>query len=291
MMEKKEDIFTSFKIVYLFGKIFHTVSFTIDGPPRNRKFIITNFDISLLFIYSLIYFIILYIFVSHETKNSNSVVVDITRYSVIVLHFSLVPTLIIFGIFHARDIFDILRKMQNICFYLEQKNIVMNYKEIEVKSLVVVILVLLYSIVAIICNLDAIPTTAVVAIYLSTCTIFLKSVELQLLLFLYIFNVLLKAFTLHINNNLACDSFFLKEILGVHFELFSLGKFINKIYNIFIVKIFLTWIITVFVTLHFGEMLGNLTFSFVYSTVVWIATNIMVIGATVYLYEACRTEV
>lgn len=291
MQNKKEDIFTSFKIVCLFGKIFHTISFTIEGPSTNPKFLVTKFDIILRIIYSIIFLIVTYIFVKDNWINNSEFNLRILcSHSTVVLHLSLVLILLIFGIIHAKNIFDILKKLQQISLNLKTKNICISYKEVRSKCLIFIIIYLFIFIVGIFCNIEVFSSDTLLGIYTSIIATILKSLELQLFFFLYVFSMLLKALNIHINNNFQ-KCLVLKEAMLVHFDLFILGKFINKVYRIFIVKIFSVWFSTVSVSFIFRETIDNLTFSYFYSSFVLNVVNIVVISVIIYFYKTCQNEV
>lgn len=211
-------------------------------------------------------------------------------YSAMVLHIVLVPILLIFGVIHSKNIFDILKKMQHICINLEQKNIFIDYKSVTTKCLIFIKVSLSAFVLGVICNVIILFMAKLIAIYISVIALIIKSLELQLVFFLYMLNVLLKALNVHIYNNFQENSL-LKEAMRLHFELFSVGKFISQVYRIFIVRLFSMWLATVLVAFTFKEMLSNLSFSYFYSSFVWNVSNIVVLGVIIYFHEACRIEV
>lgn len=294
-MVNNNNLFKAFKFSYIIGKIFGSISFSVKDFSNFQKIEISKTDKIISCVHIFLVSVILLICSRRIHEYFSSDIITILALVLMLIYFSLIITVIAFGIINRTKISKIWLRLFRFSKWLEFVNLFVNYDKLKfVVNFVILFLffaAISYSI------FDYLSETSLnIVIFYEICTLVAVSMESQIIMLLLSVKTLAKLLNKYIistdftklsekqKNN------YLKNIMKKHYELFDICKRIDKSFNFMIVRTFTTIFDLSFCA--FNISITNIEMWIFYvDCILWCLTNLFSSALIIFFCEASKLEV
>lgn len=295
MKNTYEDIFSTLKFLLWFGKIFSSMTFSIEGCPDNRKAVVKRLDKLARLVYMTISFLFFYIsYIEWHRLNLKFSFGDIVGSVVVFTYMFSLPVVIIFGIFRWKKISLILFKIEKLCFLLEHKNINIDYRKIRRRCKLLIFLIMSIFIPNFLPIMVVRPQKIGFLSFYLYSMISEYSIETECVLFIYIVKLMLISFNKYVERRInlgVSNKRLVKEIISTKNNFFSVYGCISGVYGIVIVRIIAAWM-SLTIGAYYLSLLDLVTIlTQLWDILIWIIVNLSGIGTIIYLFQSSKKEV
>lgn len=292
-MVNNNDLFNALKFSYIIGKIFGSVSFSINGHSQFRKIEITRIDKIISCFHISLMIAIIFLGTRHINEYFLPNIEDILTFLLLLIYIFLCITMITFGILNRSKFLNIWIRLFIFCKWLEFINTRVDYAKL--KFFLSFIFLILFSIGISYSIFEYFSgETLETVIFYELCTLVSVSMESQMILVL----IIVKFFTELLNMEILSKDFskldekqtniYLKNMTRKHFELFDISRSINSSYSFMIGRIFNT----MFGLSYCAFILINIHSSlFLVDCILWCISNIFSTSFIIFFCESSKLEV